>query len=306
MVNDFIRPSAIAAFELCPGRPTMEGRICQAIPGWQDKTSAIAEQGTMAHAVIAQALALMYHSPVCLAQDQALVHLAGALERLEPWSRDAARRSVAYAASLVDIWRSKGYQVTVQIEMHLSGKGIGINRGGTADLVLLCATKHHLAVLVVDWKTGFLDQGEACEHRQLGAYAVMAADKHQPDHMEVHLAQARRKEFSAGYFDDQAVADIRSAVLAAVSAAQEEKPPLRPSIDACRYCKALPLCAAARNHIMHAAERHALLGTDPTDRAKLAEDAALARRFAEEARELAKLWREAELERCRISGRAPF
>jgi hypothetical protein len=295
-VADFIRPSAIAAIELCPGRPTMEDRICQMIPGWQDRCSPIAQQGTMAHAVIAQALALMYHAPVAKTQDQALVHLAGALERLEPWSRDAARRCVAYASALVDTWRAKGYQVTVQIEMHLSGRGVDIARGGTADLILVCRhpSTQQVAVLLLDHKTGFIDQGEACEHRQLGCYSVMAMDKYNPDHLEVHLAQGRRQEFSAGYFDDQAVEEIRAIVKAAVAAAKAENPPLRPSIDACRYCKALPLCGAAREHIMNAAERHALLGADPADRARLAEDAALARRFAEEARELAKLWREAE------------
>lgn len=291
-VAEFIRPSSIQAIELCPGRPTMEDRICQLIPGWQDKISPIAQQGTMAHAVIAQALALMYHSPVCLAQDQALANLASALDRLEPWSRDAARRCVAYASALVDTWRAKGYRVKVQIEMHLSGKEVDISRGGTADLVLVCTGGGPVAVIVVDWKTGFLDQGEACEHRQLGTYAVMARDKYEPDHLEVHLAQGRRQEFSAGYFDHPAIEEIRGIVKAAVESAEADNPPLNPRIDACRYCKALVLCAAARERIMNANDRHSLLGTDPSDRARLAEDAALARRFAEEARDLAKLWRE--------------
>jgi hypothetical protein len=53
---------------------------------------------------------------------------------------------------------------------------------------------------------------------------------------------------------------------------------------------------------MHAADHLALFGVTDADRARLAEDAKLAQRFAEQAKELAKHWR-AEQER-RVRGTA--
>ena len=67
-------------------------------------------------------------------------------------------------------------------------------------------------------------------------------------------------------------------------------PELRPSIEACRYCKAITHCRAVRERIMHAREELALFGDAVPDRIRLMEDAALARRFSEEVRALQKEW----------------
>jgi hypothetical protein len=223
---------------------------------------------------------------------EAIAKMEGALSALEPWSADAARRCVTYAVGVIEREKATGLDVSIEIEMQLPGASIGIPRGGTADLVVLVRDQGKIVrVVVVDYKLGFLDQGEAADHKQLWAYAVMAARKYEPTMgVEIHLAQGRRRDFSAAWFD---LADIENAAehcKRIAMAAFGADPELRPAIDACRYCKALPMCRAAREEIMKATEELALFGVDDTNRMKMAETAKIAGRFAEEVRALQKEW----------------
>jgi hypothetical protein len=126
----------------------------------------------------------------------------------------------------------------------------------------------------------------------------MAADRWKPSHgVVVHLAMGRRREFSSAHYDAPTIAAVRERIRRAVAAARAPSPRLNPCVTACRYCKALAFCRAAREHIMDANEALALFGADPADRVQLAQAAVIAKRFAKEAEELAKLWRAQEAER---------
>jgi hypothetical protein len=294
---DHIRPSALPSLELCPGAALMQARALALIPALGRIVHAAAEQGTLGHAVVAQTLALIYHGPDGWSDPVSVLTKAERMMAgLSDWTRDAVRRCVSYAVALIDGEHKRtGIRPTVEVEMHLSGKCIDIARGGTADLVILGSGR----VIVADWKLGFLDQGEAADHLQLAAYAVMAWEKYiSPRYrqfllepfVEVHLAQGRRREFSAATFDKNAIDAVRERIRSVVAGAMAEKPPLRPSIDACRYCKALTHCRAARERIMNANDEIALFGDAVADRIKLAEDAAIAKRFAEEVKALQNQW----------------
>ena len=291
----FIRPSNMGAIELCHGKPLMEWRAVTMVPAIEQMSRPAAEQGTQGHTVVAQTLALTYQQPGgwTLPED-ALNQMSMAMSKLEDWTKDAVRRCVAYAVALVDQAMGQGWRITIQIEMHLSGKGVNIERGGTADLIILChdaETDEIVHVIVADWKLGWLDQGHAADHLQLGTYAVMAWDKYKPRQgVTVHLAQGRRQEFSSAHYTASAIEAVRQRIQTAVTEAWQDEPEVRADIDACRYCRALPFCRTAREHIMHAADQLALFGEAVTDRIQLAKDAAMARRFAEDAREVAKLW----------------
>lgn len=286
----FVRPSSLPALEICPGRADMEARACALVPTLADWSSPVAMQGTMGHAVIAQTLALIYHGPTRKDQVEALATMAGSMERLEPWTRDAVRRCVAYAVALIDQAERDGLEVVVQIEIHLSGKGVNIGRGGTADLVLLLReklTKRIVRVIVVDWKLGFLDQGDAADHLQLAAYTVMAWDKYAPtDGADVHLGQGRRRDFTAGRYQEGHIEGARLRCRKVVAGAMVENPAIVPHIDACRYCKAFTFCRAARSVVRQACDGHDLFGT--IDPAALP----LVRRFADAAADIAALWRQ--------------
>lgn len=257
-----------------------------AIPAIGRLERAIALQGTMGHEVIAQTLALIYHGPQRAAPGVAMAHMAPAIEQLLPWTRDGVRRCVAYVVALMDAEERAGRRPVLHVELKMSGKGINVPRGGTADVVIQSGD----LVIVEDHKLGFLDQGDAADHLQLGAYACMAWDRFRPAEVHVHLAQGRLRDFTAARFTRQHIEATRARVCAAVAAAEQSAPALRPAIDACRYCKAITHCRALREHLMHAADELALMGAAPEDRLRLAEDAALARRFAEEAKELARQW----------------
>lgn len=295
----FIRPSSMPAIEACPGRPEMEARACAVVPGLESLTSHAAEQGTLGHAVIADLLRDAFAGD----WSQAGVVLAAMESRtagLEPWCRDAVHNCIRYACDLLRLL-VQTFRVELLIEEHLDGTGVGIIRGGTADLILLCYDRDGVLVrvVVVDWKCGFLYQGEAADHLQLATYAAMAWHRWRPSQgVEAHLAMGRRREFSSTFYDHEAVALVVHRVRAAVTAASHRHPPLRVSPKACQFCKALALCRAAREHVMHAAEEHALFGADQSERVRLADDAAVAKRFAQAAEELAKLWRSQEAEQA--------
>ena len=293
--EDFIRPSAISSLELCPGKALLSERSLNLVPSIAMISRSAAEQGNLAHAVKAQILSLIYHQPGGWTDPAlAIGKMATALEQMQPWAADACRRCVTYVVALVDQMVADGMRVSIEVEMHLSGKGVGIKRGGTADTVILGFRDDKLVrVVVEDTKTGFLDQGDAADHLQLATYAVMAFDKYQPpEPVVIHLAQGRLRDFSAASFDRQSIESVRSRIIAAVAGAMAERPELKPSIDACRYCPSITHCKPLRERIMDAADQLALFGADPKDRILLAENAALARRFAEDARELAKVWTE--------------
>ncbi len=293
--EDFIRPSGLDAAEHCNGNPAMQARAVRLVPAILRITHVVAEQGTMGHVVVAQTLALTYQQPGgWTLADDSLSQMAGAMSKLEPWTRDAVRRCVAYAVALIDQAVQQEYEVTLQIEMKLSGATVAIGRGGTADLIILCRRPGEAVirwVIVSDWKLGFLDQGHAADHLQLGTYAVMAYDKYKPEMgVTVHLAQGRRQEFSSAHYTPEQIAALRPRIIGVVRAAWADEPPLNPCIAACRYCKAITHCRAVRERIMHAAEEKALFGDEVIDRIKMNEDGALARRFAEEVKALQKQW----------------
>jgi hypothetical protein len=281
-IDEFIRPSSAEPIELCPGRPRMEARAVRLVPTLRDLCSEAARQGTMGHEVMAGVARDAFAGD--WSQAQAVISgIEGRMAGLAYWCKDAVRTCIAYLCDLVRRHIPRYPNVQILAEERLPGDGILIPRGGTADLVLLCRDADGVLdlVVVVDWKTGFVSQGEAADHLQLACYAVMAADRWKPRHgVVVHLAMGRRKEFSSAMYDSEAVAGVRARIQRAVLAARAEAPPLRPSLKACRYCKALLLCRAAREYLMDAFDQLALFGAEPADRLQLADAIALAKRFA--------------------------
>lgn len=289
----FIRPSSMPAIEACPGRALMEARACALVPAMRDWCSEPARQGTMGHAVLAGVFQDAFAGDWSQAAS-VIDTLPGRMVGIADWCKDAVRHCVSYGLDLVRNHVPNYQDISVQVEQHLEGDGIGVAAGGSADLILILGTKGVTElVVVVDWKTGFVSQGDAADHLQLACYAVMAADRWKPRHgVIVHLAMGRRREFTSALYDAEGLEAARQRIAKAALLARDPAPELRPSITACRYCKALAFCAAAREHIMTAADQFALFGAEPTDRVQLAQAAAIAKRFHQEADALAKHWRD--------------
>jgi len=296
---DFIRPSSIGAAEICAARPLMEARACTLVPGLVDLSSVPAQEGTKGHEVMAGLFGDAFAGDWSYAP-HVFARMEDRLTGLAPWCRDAVRSCCAYALTVIRGLSERFPSVEVLVEIKLDGTQCGVVRGGTADLVILCRQVVDgpvIEVHVIDHKCGFLSQGEAADHLQLAIYAVMSWDRWAPPAgVTVHLSAGRRREFSAAHYDELDFHVVRERVRSAVVRSSHRSPSLTVSRLACYYCKALPLCRAARNHIMQASETLALFGADPADRMQLADDAALAKRFAAAADELAKLWRKQEEE----------
>jgi len=296
----YIRPSSLEPIEECPARPLMESKAVALVPAMLSLASVPAIQGTLGHEVIAGVARDGFAGDWSRAAEV----IAGVESRmlgLETWTKDAVRACVAYLVDLIKRHVPRYPRMVVLAETHLDGACIDIPRGGTADLILLgyTATDELELVIVADWKTGFVSQGDAADHLQLGAYAAMAAERWKPTRgVVVHLAMGRRREFTSAHYDQAALLAVGQRIKAAVAAARADEPRISPNLTSCRYCKALAFCRPARDRIMESIEDLRLFGADPSNRVQLANDAALAKAFTREAEALAKLWRNLEADRA--------
>ena len=303
-IEEFIRPSSAEAIEACPGRPTMEARAVRLVPFLRDMCSEPARQGSKGHDVLFGVTVDAFAGDWSNAQ-AVIAGIESRMAGLAGWTKDGVRACMAYVCALVASATRRFARVDVLGEEHLDGAGIDIPRGGTADLVLLCYDAAGVLALVIieDHKLGFVSQGEAADHLQLGAYAVMAWDRWHPRQgVEVHLAAGRRHEFTSAHYDAPTVAGVRARLKAAGAAARVAAPELRPCRKACVYCRALLFCRPARELIMDARDDLALFGFDPADRLALQDAAALAKRFAQDADAVLKQARAVEADRASRAG----
>lgn len=298
-IEEFIRSSAMAAIEACPGRPTMEARAVALVPFLRDLCSEPARQGSKGHGVLFGVTVDAFAGDWSNAQ-AVIAGIEGRMAGLAGWTKDGVRACMAYVCALIAAATRRFARVDVLGEEHLDGAGIDIPRGGTADLVLLCydAAGTLALVIIEDHKLGFVSQGDAADHLQLGGYAVMAWDRWHPRQgVEVHLAAGRRHAFSSALYDAPTITGVRDRLKSAVHEAKADAPELRPCLKACRYCRALLFCRPAREMIMDARDDLALFGFDPADRLALQDAAALAKRFAQDADAVLKQARAVEADR---------
>jgi len=213
---------------------------------------------------------------------------------LPAWAKQALGACFEYLGRDLSILLSRFPVTDLLIEQHLDGQCIDIKRGGTADLIVLCKSgdNHLKEIHVYDWKCGFRSQGDAEGHAQLQAYACMAYDFYQVP-VTVHLVAGRRYEFSTATFDAEKIT-VASNQIRIVTATARRSHYRAPSLKACYYCKAMCFCPELRRKLMDAQEQFQLFGAEPKDRLQLSEDAQLAKRFAQAAAELMKLWQDQE------------
>jgi hypothetical protein len=245
-LDAFIRPSALEAISLCPGRPTMEAAVLAAYGKPPDADDAAL--GTLVHALAASLLQGLPEPEECAA--------------LNGWDRHCAGLYVDFVR---DLAVARGIDAdNILVEHHLDGAGLGLVNGGTADCVLVDPFKR---VIVIDLKSGMNDQGEAADHDQLSAYAIMAASSFKVDTVEVHIFQPRAEKHlrhsSAKYTTESLTANI-TWIRSVTDGARESDTEVHASLTACEHCKALPHCAEARRLVMQTSEALKLMGA-PTD-----------------------------------------
>jgi len=284
---DFIRPSALSAISRCHGRPRMEAAVVNAYG--EPPTSDEANVGTLLHAAVQE---VVEHWKLCQETGERGAEWGDAialtinnlgekhpeLSSYDLWCLEFACR---YARDL--IVKHEVHPDNVLTEQRLDMLDVGIGRGGTADLVLVVP---HKRVLVVDWKFGHLESDAADENDQTATYGGAAAATFKVQEVEVHLVQPRAEKHAratAATFDAKALAAQNAWTRSVVALARNPNPDLRPSYDACKHCRALTRCAAAKEAIVLSSQALELIGkpTDADAWGDLAGMAKLAAKFSE-------------------------
>lgn len=309
-VDEFIRPSATPALEQCEGRAAMEARAIALIPELATRTSPQARMGIVGHALAEQAISLIYDHG--MPAPEAHRALADSYSDLDSWTRSCATKCVTYVVALVEREKKACRRVKVYHEIKMSGRGLEMPRGGTADILIASWAEDPrdrvpFRLIFEDHKLGFLDQGHAADHLQIAAYVVMGWDRmhkwarlddYSACEVEAHVAQPRAwnydtnsepLRYTAATYTSEHIEPTRRKLIGIYRRARGARPKLNPCIKACRYCKALVLCRAAREHFMDAAESAALFGINNANLVEMNEAAKIARRFAEEVKEAGKI-----------------
>lgn len=258
-IERFIRPSALTKLSLCPAAARMEATVVDRFG--EPEISIEADVGTRIHWYVAEAIKRARDTASGWDDIIAMVCSEAASE-MDTWSVRCIRLCIEFAGELIKEHRIERSHILVEHELDM--EGAGFRQRGTADLVLVIP--FHL-VIVVDWKCGHLDQGEAVDHDQIMAYAIAAAVTFKSSSVIVHLFQPRadkpRRESAAG-FNAKALMANAAWSIAVTARAREENPELMPSYHACHHCKALHRCQAAKEWTMRFFEAIDLIGS-PTD-----------------------------------------
>lgn len=283
----FIRPSFLPVLAECPAAAQLTFYVVERF-GEPDSGKA-ADIGSDIHACVMLALLPLVADPEAKPDDGALARFPG----LSGWDQACVRRCVEFAVALIRKTRNDypADPVAVLLEHHLDGSVLGIDRGGSADLVIVVPFKH---LRVVDWKAGFLDQGEAADHDQLAAYGVMAAATFSTKSVEVYLFQPRAEKANRASGARFGAAELKATetwTRLVVEEATSENPEAKAGLH-CTKCRALSRCPEAKEFVMRLKDAVEVIG-DPTNAegwAALLDAAKVAERFAETALDQAKAY----------------
>lgn len=295
-LEDFYRPSSIAACDLCEGRPRMEAAVANMRETRDELTPEEAKEaalGTAAHNICASVAArwqtLRGERRLVDIADEQLGQIPPAI--LDRWTRACVRWSCEYRQALIDQYRPDPEDVL--IEQHLAGDEFGISRGGTADFVIVIP---YDLVIVVDDKYGFLDKGDASQHDQLASYAIMAAHSFHCREVIIHLVQPRAerdRRATAAKFNAATILRTAEWTCEISGRVRDPNAELHASYDACQTCSALPFCLEARSYIMRAIEAAEMIEpSSPADWGRLCDAVKLAGKWSEDTYKLLRQYRE--------------
>lgn len=204
------RPSSLPSLALCPG--------WQSAPG----TTEAAERGSRIHATIADVV--NGHAPV-------------------PTDASSESAAVRYALDILRAVRDDHPEHTLRAEVSVDSGVPGVH--GTADL---CGVDGWGGdVIVVDWKSGWGDHGDAASSLQLVAYALgaRAAFGHRGG-AKLYLVDLDKRTTSMCRWSPDELDAARRTIQRVIAAAESHsESDLRPSKAACRYCARVSFCPAS-------------------------------------------------------------
>jgi hypothetical protein len=292
LAERYRRPSALSQVADCEGAPLMQAHVVS-LDG-EPPTAPEATLGNDGHRFIAEAIEGWKLAQdtgehgACWGDTIALARNEAAAAGLDSWTVRCIQSCLEFARDLIA--KHEIEPDNVLTERPLDRASLGFERKGTADLVLVIPGQ---LVIVVDWKLGFIDQGEADDHDQTQAYAAAAAETFDAKEVLVWLVQPRApKEHrrTAATYDADTLRANRAWTVAVLNRSRSPAPQLRAGYSQCVHCKALTRCPEARRYIVDAQEALAVIGAPMTGDgyADLIGAAKLAEKFADTGKELGK------------------
>lgn len=295
LAEKYIRPSALGAIAECEGRPLMEARVVE-LDG-EPPVSEVADLGTDGHRRIYEAIESW---KLCQETGEhgaewgdtiAAACNAATEDGVDGWTVICIQRCLEFARDIITKHGIEPDNVLGEHQLDMASVGFKqLANSGRADLVLVVPGK---LVIVVDWKLGFIDQGDATEHDQTQAYAAAAAETFQATEVQVFLVQPRAPKLhriTGAKYDAQDLRDNRAWTASVLTLARAANPRLTAGYQQCLHCRALTRCPEARRFIMDASEALAALGhpLDADGFGELANAAKTADKFAEVGKDIVK------------------
>jgi len=292
MAERFRRPSALAQIAECEGAPLMQAQAVLA--DGEPPASPLAQMGNDGHGFVASAITLWRDSadstPIQWGEAIAMACSDATAAGLDAWTVRCIQMCADFARDLVQKYDIEPDNVLVEHPLDMAALGFAAK--GTADLVLVIPGT--LAV-VVDWKLGYVDQGEADDHDQTQAYAAAAAETFNAKEVLVWLVQPRAEKAhrrTAATYDAETLRANRAWTVAVLNRSRSDAPQLHAGYGQCCYCKAQHRCPEAKRFIMDTREALHVLGSplDGEGYADLISAGKLAEKFADTAKDMGKAY----------------
>lgn len=225
-----VRASQLGRMQLCPGS-------YRAADGLFSPDSTDSISGRLVH----EALALIWRKgqPLYQKVDEACekLNLNDRQRVIAGWFTSKLNAELLRYGGALETW----------CEVPLRKEGLV----GTCDLVIHTNSDDWL---VIDWKTGGLEVKTAADNIQLGAYCAMGRDRFGYNKVTGYLFSAgneANEQFTATAYAGLQLESLWQVVRDVIGDSSRADAPLRPSLEACRYCPALGNFERCRPSVEH-------------------------------------------------------
>jgi hypothetical protein len=235
MIEIKISPSCFKRYMLCPAAARAESLMPKS------ESSQAADKGTYAHAIAAAELKNRYslHYINKINIDYSLL------------STDEQESVKIYIEYIDNIWKdlvtnarcmlSIGYEVNVKLDHILSGMS------GTVDAYIYQDKENVLHIF--DYKHGNGVKVDVINNPQLELYALGLIENMQinPESIYLHIVQPRMNNIEFIHYTLEELESKIPIYKQAAALAMSEFAPRVPSLEACQFCRAKPVCGALHN-----------------------------------------------------------
>jgi RecB family exonuclease len=177
---------------------------------------------------------------------------------LQDYDLDELEVAMQYV-NYIEALRANAVRSGIEVRVNKGLQELHPLFGGTADAVVIKDNTLH----VVDLKTGRVHV-KAEENRQLLTYALgVARQFNAPSEITIKIHIWQPGNVSVWETNPERLRQHGKDMVIAAKDATGPNPPVFPSLDACKYCKAKPICPAMREQVQESARNDFISASDP-------------------------------------------